>query len=144
MARRDPLHRLDSVIRIAADEEQKALAALVQCREERASQEQKLKNLQAYEEEYQEQMRAAGTISPLQIQNRFAFMQKLEFAIDGQRQQIESWAEQEEQLRRVWLEKRVRCRALNKASDNRRESFQRQQRHQEQKQADDLGNRRRS
>lgn len=139
MAAKGRADRLDSVIRIAEEAEQQAFADLAKCREEMAQQEEKLEDLQSYREEYHQGMReTGGSMGIQQVQNRYAFLQKLEVAIDGQQQQIVAWKEHEERLQQVWLEKRVRCRALNKASEQRREQLRREANRKEQKVADDL------
>ncbi len=138
MAGRNRANRLDSVIRIAEDEEQKAFAELAKCREEIVDQEQKLKDLEGYREEYHEGMREPGMFSPQQMRNRYQFLQKVEAAISGQQEQITAWGEEEERLRRIWMEKRVRRRALNKASEQRLEQMAREEKRQEQRRTDDL------
>lgn len=139
MAQRNSAKRLDSVIRIAEDEERKAFADLAKCREEIQGQEQKLEELIEYREEYHQDMRQTGDSAMIQqIQNRYSFLQKLEQAIGGQQQQISSWSEQEARLQKVWMEKRVRCRALNKATEQRLAQQLREEGRREQKQADDL------
>ncbi len=141
MAGRNRGNRLASVIQIAEDEEKKALSNLAKCREEIQGQQQKLSDLESYREEYREQMRQSGMATPQQVQNRFAFMQKLEFAINGQKEQITNWEDEEERLRRVWLEKRVRRRALNKASEQRQARLLQEEKRREQKKVDDLASR---
>ena len=139
MAKASRSERVNSVIRVAEDAERKALAELVKCREEVQGQELKLEELISYRDEYHQGAReSVGVTSVQTIQNRFSFMQKLETAIDGQRQQIVTWGDQEEHLRKIWIEKRVRCRALNKASEQRIEQFRKEQKRAEQKKMDDL------
>ncbi|MBT3308738.1 MAG: flagellar export protein FliJ [Gammaproteobacteria bacterium] len=139
MAQRNRANRLDSVIRIAEDEEKKAFADLGKCREEIQGQEQKLEELVEYREEYYQDVRQPGESAMIQrVQNRFAFLQKLEQAIDGQRKQVSAWGEQEARLQQVWMEKRIRCRALNKATEKRQAQQQREERQREQKQTDSL------
>jgi flagellar FliJ protein len=127
------------VINIAEEEEKKAITALAKCREELQGQERQLDDLNLYLKEYQENMvnpDSYGDIS--QVRNRYAFLNKLDLAISSQQSQIEAWQEQENMLRQVWMEKRVRCRALAKASSNREELFKREQRKKEQKMVDDI------
>lgn len=139
MARKSSSDRLDSVIRIAEDAEKKAFAELAKCREEIQGQEKQLEDLICYREEYYSEAREPISGVTIQaMQNRYSFLQKLEHAIEGQREQISAWGEQEERLRRVWMEKRVRRRALNKASEQRQQLHQRELKRLEQKQMDDL------
>lgn len=139
MAERNGANRLNSVIRIAEDAEKKAFAELAKCREEIQVQEAKLEDLVSYRAEYHEQIRQTGEVTqPQQIQNRFSFLQQLETAISGQRDQITAWGDQESRLQKVWLEKRVRCRALNKATENRKEQHRKEMLRHEQKVTDDL------
>ncbi len=139
MARAKGADRLNSVIRIAEDAERKAFSELARCREEMQAQEVKLDDLVHYRSEYHQGMRETGaTLQPQQIQNRFQFLQTLERAISGQRDQIAAWKDQESRLQKVWLEKRVRCRALNKATEKRQEQVRHQSVLREQKQVDDL------
>mgnify|MGYP006410801149 CR=1 FL=1 len=139
MAQRADASRLDSVIRIAEDAEKKAYAELARCRDEIQGQEQKLDELIEYRKEYHQEVRLPGvTLSVQQIKNRFCFLQKLEQAIQGQRNQIDARGEQEIRLRKIWIAKRVRRRALNKASEQRRALRQQTQKREEQKQMDDL------
>ncbi len=145
MAQRKQANRLDSVIRIAEDAEKKALADLAKCREEIEQQEAKLEDLVNYREEYHQGMRQLGEpTQPQQIQNRFAFLQKLEAAIAGQREQITAWGDQESRLQKVWMEKRVRVRSLHKATEQRKAQMQREALRREQKQMDDLSSSRNS
>jgi len=133
--------RLQSVIRIAEDEEKKAFSALAGCREELQGQESKLQDLVLYREEYREGVRSTESFmvnSILKIRNRFSFLQKLEQAIAAQQEQITAWKEHESLLHQAWMEKRIRRRALNKASSQRQEQVRRHQQRREQKQSDEF------
>lgn len=133
--------RLQSVIRIAEDDESKAFAALSGCREELQGQEHKLQDLVGYRDEYRDGMRSTASVVSSSIQsirNRFSFLQKLEQAISAQREQIVAWKEHEAQLHQAWMEKRVRRRALNKASTQRQAIFRHQRQRREQKQSDEF------
>jgi flagellar FliJ protein len=139
MARAKQANRLDSVIQIAEDAERKAFADLAKCREEIEQQQTKLEDLLSYRGEYHQGMRQLGeSTMPQQIQNRFSFLQKLEAAISGQQQQITAWGDQESRLHKIWMEKRVRCKALYKATEQRKAQLQREALRREQKQLDDL------
>ncbi len=139
MANKKRADRLNSVIQIAEDAEKKAFAELAKCREEIQHQEAKLEDLVHYRSEYHQEMKQTGLATmPQQIQNRFSFLQKLESAISGQEEQISAWGDQESRLQKVWMEKRVRCRALNKATEHRKAEFLRETKRREQKQLDDL------
>lgn len=139
MAGKGAADRLKSVIQIAEDAEKKAFADLAKCREEIQQQEEKLDDLVNYRSEYHQGMRQLDkTTMPQQIQNRFLFLQKLETAISGQEEQISAWGDQENRLQKVWMEKRVRCRALNKATEHRQAEMAREEKRREQKTLDDL------
>ncbi len=139
MRRRNHLERLESVIRIAEDEEKRAFSELSDCRQRLHQQEAQLEDLAGYLDEYRAHIRSSdGVVGIGLVRNRFSFLLKLEDAVGSQRNQVELWREREGELRQAWMEKRVRSRALSKASAQRRELFQRNQRRQEQKRSDEL------
>jgi len=82
-------------------------------------QEQALRNLLTYREEYTEKFKARGNagVSAFKIQDFYCFLQKLDDAIVQQRQVLENLVQQLEHSRSAWQQAHQRIEALQQVTD---------------------------
>lgn len=111
--------RFQSLVDIQAHQEQEALEAMGSCQQKLQALQSQLDHLQNYREEYNrklgEQQRAGMNVNQL-LEFR-AFADKLDKAIEGQRQALFQQEREFQRARRHWEECRQRRKSLQKVSD---------------------------
>ncbi len=111
--------RLQVIIDLQANQEMEALEALGRCQQKRQQQQAQLESLQNYQQEYQnnlaERQRRGMNINQL-LEFR-AFADKLDKAIEGQRQTVQLQEREVQYAQKHWEEAHQRRKSLQKVSD---------------------------
>jgi flagellar FliJ protein len=138
-----PSKRLKPVQRFAASKEQKAAKMMGQAKKSLQQEEAKLEQLKQYHQEYLERFRkmAGEGMSATQMQEYRAFLAKMDEAINQQQQVVAVSTDNHQSTRNFWQQKHSRTQALNKAVDRFREQEQKCADKHEQKENDDLSQR---
>lgn len=131
--------RLQVVLSLEERKEQQALDLMNQVRSEWQAQQDRLEELQRYQQEYHQQMRAQqqGTIPVTRLQGWQDFIARLDVLIGDQHKRVEQAAEQLELARQQWHQAWERRRGMEKYIETCRTQEQRDRDLAEQKQADE-------
>jgi flagellar FliJ protein len=107
--------RLQPLVRLATNREEKAALALARARDNLASQEAKLEDLDSYRGEYRDVVYSAGGqgVNGRQVRGFHGFLGQLAQAVEAQRQVIERARAEVEQRRQEWLAARVECQRMD-------------------------------
>ena len=135
--------RLQPVVQHTDKQEQRALQELAQSQASYESEQQRLKQLQAYRSEYlQQQKYDLGVFSPVELQDFNRFMQQLDSTIDRQAEVVELRRRELEQKRLSWRHRRIDAKVLHNAVARLRQQEQREEDRREQKILDEFAARR--
>jgi len=112
--------RLEKIANINIGFENIAGASLSTARTQHEMQENQLKQLKLYKEEYQQQLteRLKATISAIEIQDYQYFFASLDNAIAQQTEIVKQSAEQLEASRNNWLDKKQEVAKISRAAEN--------------------------
>ena len=132
--------RLEKIADIKLGIENVARVSLVSARTQFQSQENQLKQLRVYKEEYQDRLnsRMKNTISANEIQDYQYFFSSLDNAISQQTEVVEQCALQVEASRKNWLEKKQTVSKISRVAESLREQEHAYQQKSEQKESDEL------
>ncbi|WP_207062432.1 flagellar export protein FliJ [Motiliproteus sp. SC1-56] len=138
--------RLQPVLQLAARKKQQAEQQLGQARQQLQAEQQKLIQLEAYREEYQQSILGLGRGGTQieQLRRMQAFLARLSEAIDQQGQQIVMAEQVVAQATKAWQVAHGRHQAMDSLIERSRDAEQRQEDKQFQKTIDELSQNRRS
>lgn len=107
------INRMHKLVELADIELDKAAQTLAAIQNQHADASTQLEALTSYAKEYgQVPTNRSVSISPIQLQTRYAFGEKLGQAVVAQTAQVDELVKTVEFARQAWLEKRVRVKAL--------------------------------
>lgn len=135
--------RLGVVLAVEKRKEQQALERMGEARDLVTQHEQKIQQLQQYQQEYRQQIRDGqqGRIAVSRLQAWQAFMGQLEQLIGQQQRQLEQASQVFETRRSEWLRAWEKHRGMENFIASCRQQEQREQDSREQKQADEAASR---
>ncbi|HET8850129.1 MAG TPA: flagellar export protein FliJ [Marinobacter sp.] len=135
--------RLQPVQALEERKEQEALERMGEARQQLEAQQQQVDNLERYQQEYRDQIRASqtGVVPVARLQAWQAFIAQLDLVIAQQQKQVQQAERVFEQRRREWQQAWERRRGIEKYIDSCRQQEQREQDTREQKQADEAASR---
>ena len=131
--------RLKVVLSLEEGKEQQALDAMNEVRGQWQAENDRLEELQQYQQDYHQQLRARqqGTVAVSRLQGWQSFIARLDLLIAEQRRRVAQAAERLEQARLRWQQAWERRRGMEKYIDTCRAQEQRDRDLAEQKQADE-------
>lgn len=131
--------RLDMVLRLAEDRERDAAAALARSRGQAAAEEQRLEMLLGYRGEYQErfQVSGAGGMDIRRLQEYRAFLERIDHAVEHQRQALATAQQHLDLERQRWLDETRRAQSLGKVQERQRDAERRSADAREQRETDE-------
>lgn len=131
--------RLDTILRLAEDRERDAAAALARRRGQAAAEEQRLEMLIGYRTEYQQrfEVSGAGGMDIRRWQEYRAFLDRIDGAIDHQRQTLANAQQHMDLERRHWLDETRRAQSLGRVQERLRETERRSADAREQRETDE-------
>ena len=131
--------RMQKLVDIETQKNQPVVAKLKADQVALQQQEQALRNLLTYREEYTEKFKARGNagVSAFKIQDFYCFLQKLDDAIVQQRQVLENLVQQLEHSRSAWQQAHQRIEALQQVTDQSDQQEKTQARKQSQRQLEE-------
>lgn len=136
--------RLKPVVRIAETREEKAALAMGESQQALQQQQSRLEELKRYRQEYIANFHADGRagISAQRMLQLQSFLERLNRAIDEQQHWVEVACQHLEKKTHAWQAARSHAKALDKVVDRHQRSEQRQQSRREQKETDEVAQRR--
>ena len=131
--------RLQVVLSLEERKEQRALDVMNEVRRQWQAEQDRLQELQQYQQEYHQQMRAQqqGTVPVSRLQGWQSFIARLDLLIRDQQGRLTQAEERLEQARQQWQQAWERRRGMEKYIDTCRAREQRDRDLAEQKQADE-------
>ena len=112
------VERMQKLVELADIELDKAAQTLAAIQGQHAEALTQLEALTSYAQEYgQVPTNKSVSISPIQLQTRHAFGEKLRQAVEAQTTQVDELVKTVELARQAWLEKRIRVKALQALLD---------------------------
>ena len=135
--------RMEPVQRLTRDREETAVRELGASRKELAAQEERLRELRGYREQYTNAFQSTGStgLGARSLQDYRTFLGRLNEAIRQQETLVRQCLERQQQSHRAWLDSRSRSQAIGKVMAGYRDEEQRQRDRQEQKDTDDRNSR---
>lgn len=135
--------RLQPVLALEERKEQEALERMGEARQQLEAHQQQVENLERYQQEYRDQIRASqtGVVAVARLQAWQAFIAQLDLVISQQQKQVQQAEQVFEKRRREWQQAWERRRGMEKYIDSCRQQEQREQDVKEQKQADEAASR---
>lgn len=135
--------RLQPVLALEERKEQEALERMGEARQQLEAHQQQVENLERYQQEYRDQIRASqtGVVPVARLQAWQAFIAQLDLVIAQQQKQVQQAEQVFERRRREWQQAWERRRGMEKYIDSCRQQEQREQDVREQKQADEAASR---
>lgn len=135
--------RLEVVLTLEARKEQEALERLGEARKQVEAQREQVQNLERYQQEYREQIRAnqQGVIQVARLQAWQAFIAQLDQVIAQQNRQLQQAEKVFEVRRKEWQQAWERRRGMEKYIETCRQQEQRDRDLKEQKLADEASGR---
>ncbi|MEC7815033.1 MAG: flagellar export protein FliJ [Pseudomonadota bacterium] len=135
--------RLQPVLALEERKEQEALERMGEARQQLEAHQQQVENLERYQQEYRDQIRASqtGVVAVARLQAWQAFIVQLDLVISQQQKQVQQAEQVFEKRRREWQQAWERRRGMEKYIDSCRQQEQREQDVKEQKQADEAASR---
>ena len=135
--------RLQPVLALEERKEQEALECMGEARQQLEAHQQQVENLERYQQEYRDQIRASqtGVVPVARLQAWQAFIAQLDLVIAQQQKQVQQAEQVFERRRREWQQAWERRRGMEKYIDSCRQQEQREQDVREQKQADEAASR---
>jgi len=137
--------RMGPVVQVTESREEKAAREFGTCQRQLNEQQTQLEQLRGYYADYQRQLEARGRagIVLAQVLETQRFLAQLEKAIAQQQQVVDQTARLCAQKRNLWLAARTRSEAVNKVVERIVAQEQRRADKREQKESDDLSQRKR-
>lgn len=135
--------RLDFVLKMAQDQEEKRLKAFGEAQRKLHEEVEQRQLLTRYQEEYQRQISAPSTqaVSAGVLHGTLNFMQQIEQALVAQKEKIALLNEQVEAAKKSYLEQHGKVQALVKLMEKLDQEFFVEEDKKQQKQADEWANR---
>jgi len=136
--------RMETVKVVMDDKAEQAAREMASVRQQHDTEAQRLEQLQVFRDEYRRQFfRAQGaSFSAFRLRDFNAFIARLDNAIAQQRQQLERLERQLTSSRSRWQQEQTRADAMDRVVDGYRAAERRQADRAEQRQHDELNNRR--
>lgn len=112
--------RMQVIVDLKADEEQKALQALGEVQRKHQEMRDQIDHLTEYRQEYLNKFNILGDdgMNIHQLQEFRAFVQKLDSAIAGQKKSLQATAEELVEKRKYWLQANQKTQSLQKVQDS--------------------------
>jgi len=133
------INRMQKLVELADMDLDKAAQTLAALQEQYVQESSQLEALTSYIEEYSNQsLNKSILVTPIQLQTRHGFSEKLRQAVEAQKSKVEQMAEIVEKGREDWLEKKVRVQSLLALLDKLKLSHQVKLDKQEQRMLDEL------
>jgi len=131
--------RLQVVLTLEQRKEQQALDRMNEVRSQWQAEQDRLAELQTYQQEYHQQMRQQqqGTVPVARLQGWQSFIARLDVLIGDQRTRVEQVAQRVEQARQQWLQAWERRQNMERYIETCRVQEQHARDQAEQKQADE-------
>lgn len=131
--------RLQVVLTLEQRKEQQALDRMNEVRSQWQAEQDRLAELQTYQQEYHQQMRQQqqGTVPVARLQGWQSFIARLDVLIGDQRTRVEQVAQRVEQARQQWLQAWERRQGMERYIEACRVQEQHARDQAEQKQADE-------
>ena len=138
--------RFHPIQRLARHSEEQAAQQLGKAQKELSDQEQRLRELTTYRDEYAQQFHLTGQggLDGRQLQSYQSFLNQLNFAIEQQKQQILQAQEHCDERRQDWRQQHTHTEVLDSAVKRIKVQEQRTEQRQEQRQNDEQAMRRRN
>ena len=135
--------RIQVIVDLKADQEQKALQTFGEVQRKYQEIKNQIEHLANYRQEYLEKFNALGNsgMNIHQLQEYRAFVQKLDVAIAGQKQSLQSVAKELTSKRTIWMQANQKTQSLQKVQDSALKVEQAQADKQEQKEQDERSSR---
>lgn len=132
----DQMKKLVELAEIDLDKSAKTLAAI---QESYAKEVDQLDALTSYAQDYSQQpVERSSSMSPIQLQTRHAFGEKLQQALVAQADQVQETMATVERAREAWLEQRGRVKALQAVLEKLKQNLQIKLGKQEQRLLDEI------
>ena len=133
--------RMEPVAEVAGHREQQEAQRLGGCQRQLDEEENKLRQLIAYREEYAGRLNGQQGMDAVLLRDFRVFLERLNQAIDQQRQRVEQARQACERQRLQWLASRSRAQALDKVTARYRAQERREEERAEQAELDDRAQR---
>ena len=135
--------RIQPIIRVAESKEQKAATELGRAQNQLQEQLNRLQDLQNYRKEYQGRLQEAGRngISVPKLQSFRGFLEKLETAVEQQKQAVKIAEELVARRKQQWFASRDKVKIYNKVATKYVNAELKQEEKQEQKDSDERAQR---
>lgn len=136
--------RLEPVLRVAEDREQRAARHMAESLRLVEERQQRLTELLQYREEYLTRFAASGGVarSALALRDYKAFLDRLDYVIKEQQKVLELAKAEFEKRKKKWLATRTKTKALDKAIDRLQSAEERAADKKQQKESDERAQRR--
>lgn len=132
--------RMNTVLQVTSADEEKAASLFKESNFRLQAEQQKLEQLENYQEDYQQQVRQNCQVSVRQLQQVSAFMGRLHEAIAQQKNQVIAVTEHRETLRVNWVSARGRTLSITQLKASYLDEERRWEDKKEQKEMDELIN----
>ena len=131
--------RLQPVVRVSETRERNAARLLAQATQRLQEAEERLKELQHYRDEYEQNFQRDSHVGvgAAKLRDYRSFMAQLHQAIDFQQRKLSEATAACEAARQTWLASRTRCRVLDKVVDNHRRAERKDEERREQRDQDE-------
>ncbi len=135
--------RIQVIVDLKVDQEQKALQALGEVQRQHQEILDQIEHLTNYRQEYLEKFSSLGNVGMNihQLQEFRAFVHKLDIAITGQKQSLQSVADELMRKQKIWLQANQKTQSLQKVQNSALKTEQAQVEKQEQKEQDERSSR---
>lgn len=130
--------RMQKIVQLAKSEELKVCRQMGRVQKSLESDIDRLGELESYRRDYRQQFSQPDTISPARWQDYQSFLQRIDQAVDAQKQQILNGTAVRDAHRRRWLQKRQKLESLQRVVDRYRQVEDRDADRRGQKTLDDL------
>lgn len=130
--------RMQKIVQLAKSEELKVCRQMGRVQKSLDSDIGRLGELESYRRDYEQQYSQPVTISPARWQDYQSFLQRIDQAVDAQKEQILTIKATRDAHRRRWLQKRQKLESLERVVDRYRQAENREAERRGQKVLDEL------
>ncbi len=130
--------RMQKIFKLAKAEERRVAEEMGRVQRSLNAEISRLQELESYRQNYTEQFKSRGTISAARWQDYQNFLERIDRAVDGQKEQIMTGRETRDVHRRRWLMEKQKLDSLERVVDRFRKAENQASERRSQKVLDDL------
>lgn len=129
---------MQKVFDIAKTDERKVCEEMGKVQRSLDAEISRLEELESYRRNYAEQFRGKKTLSPARWQDYQKFLQRIDAAVDAQREQVLAGRKNRDAHRRQWLAKKQKLDSLERVVDRHRKTEDQEEERRSQRALDDM------